>query len=206
MAKRSSSRSGSDDPKQKRRPHPRPLARRRAARRQQALGGADRQTRASSGAVARRPGRQFGSAREASAALARSETSEIVPKRERRRDGHTPAAGDSLARGRASADQRRLPQPSGSDRVGDALCVATASHAWRRPDRRQARERNRGPDGQSGLGDGGDEHCRVWTAGSVVLLVLVGVLDEAAGGCERGSLGELGEVFVEEHAGDEFLA
>jgi hypothetical protein len=35
---------------------------------------------------------------------------------------------------------------------------------------------------------------------------LVGVLDEAAGGCERGSLGELGEVFVEEHAGDEFLA
>src|ERR1019366_846873 len=36
---------------------------------------------ASSGAVARRPGRQFLSAREASAALARSETSEIVPNR-----------------------------------------------------------------------------------------------------------------------------
>jgi hypothetical protein len=81
VAEHSSGRSGSDCPKQKRRPHPRALARRRAARRQQALGGADRQTRASSGAVARRPGRQFRSAREASAALARSETSEIVPTR-----------------------------------------------------------------------------------------------------------------------------
>ena len=29
---------------------------------------------------------------------------------------------------------------------------------------------------------------------------------EAAGGCERGSLGELREVFVEEHARNEFLA
>src|ERR1039458_9480366 len=55
MAKRSSSRSGSDDPKQKRRPHPRALARRRAARRQQALGGSDRQTRALSGAVRSSP-------------------------------------------------------------------------------------------------------------------------------------------------------
>jgi hypothetical protein len=55
MAKRSSSRSGSDDPNQKRRPHPRALARRRAARRQQALGGSDRQTRALSGAVRSSP-------------------------------------------------------------------------------------------------------------------------------------------------------
>src|ERR1035437_6829087 len=55
VAKRSSSRSGSDDPKQKRGPHPRALARRRAARRQQALGGSDRQTRALSGAVRSSP-------------------------------------------------------------------------------------------------------------------------------------------------------
>ena len=51
-----------------------------------------------------------------------------------------------------------------------------------------------------------DEMGAILVLGAVVLLGLVGVLDEAAGGCERGSLGELGEVFVEEHAGDEFLA
>jgi hypothetical protein len=65
---------------------------------------------------------------------------------------------------------------------------------------------------RAGFGNGDDDRWRVWPCsvldvpGAVVLLLLVGVLDEAAGGCEWGSLRELGKVFVEEHPGDEFLA
>ena len=89
-------------------------------------------------------------------------------------------AGDAAeARGRGPADSRNATPPSATSSP-QASCLSRGNR------------------------DTGTKRGR--TAGSVVLLGLVGVLDEPAGGCERGSLVELREVFVEEHAGDEFLA
>ena len=75
----------------------------------------------------------------------------------------------------------------------------------------------RSPLGTRAVIDGSENRARPhWTAVASIKLPLLtssgplirtkSAAAEAAGGCERGSLRELGEVFVEEHAGDEFLA